>query len=470
MSDLEARLADLRREADATIFVDVAVTPELRERVVRAALASADAAERVQPVRRRAGTRVVRWRGAGVVAATAGVVLVAVLAVVQVWPGGTRAASAALTVKPADARYLVAIADPHSLAGSTDVVVLADGVSDRIPVEIDSASALTYRWSPDGRRLVFGNRGDLFVFDSTTGRTTNVTRTPRRWELLPSWSPDGTMIAFTSRPLDRGEGPPPEAPASLDWVMVGAFGGNPTVTRIDGRGYRVVSDETTTSAPTWSPDSTTLAFASDGVVEGDVPATASNRRDGTISLANVATGAVRVVATRLGRGARYVGAPTWSPTGSELAVFFSDSDRFPSRDEVLQGHAPAVRQGWALLDLDTGDISVIHSYEAPFVPRGPARWSDDGTLLALLLRQETAIAEPSELLVVRRGGGPPVLRLPGVFSHVDWEPGARRLAARDDLRPPSVVLLDVGDERARVEQLRFDGEIDGLAWRAGNGS
>lgn len=471
MPDLETRLALLPREADATVFAHVVVTPALRARVARAVQASAaPGAARSAPARAPLLARPTRWQAARQLAVAASVAAAATVVAVGLWPGGTGAASAALTVKPAGVASLVSVADPHALAATRGVIALRGDGTKRILVEIDSASSLTYRWSPDGRSLVFGNSGDLFVHDIETGRTINVTNTPRRWELLPSWAPNGEMLAFTSRDLLPGEGPEPSAGSSADWTMVGVHGGRPAVVRTDGSEYRVLDEATVTEAPSWSPDGTTLAYAIDGIVEADVPGSVSGRRDGTIHLADVAGGGIRMLEPILGRGPGYVGAASWSPVTNEIAFFFSESDRFPSRDEAMAGTAPVVRQGWAVLDVGSGAVSRVHEYDAPFVPRGQALWSDDGSLLALLLRQQTSISQPPSALVVVARDGSSAASIPGLLSHVAWEPGTHRLVARDDVQSPSVLLAAVDGGALRVERLRFDAEIDGLAWRAETGS
>lgn len=66
-------------------------------------------------------------------------------------------------------------------------------------------------WSPDGKWIAFdsgdsgavGVRGDIWVMDADGGHKTRLTHTPKvtatRFEIAnnPSWSPDGTRIAFT---------------------------------------------------------------------------------------------------------------------------------------------------------------------------------------------------------------------------------------------------------------------------------
>src|SRR5262245_35898841 len=56
----------------------------------------------------------------------------------------------------------------------------------------------TFEISPDGKRALFGARGDLFTVPATTGPTRNLTHTPGVHDRNPKWSPDGKTIAFIS--------------------------------------------------------------------------------------------------------------------------------------------------------------------------------------------------------------------------------------------------------------------------------
>jgi Tol biopolymer transport system component len=65
---------------------------------------------------------------------------------------------------------------------------------------------VTPSWSADGTKIAFtkpaGKRYDVFVMDATGSGVTPITSTARRWEFNPVFSPDGTEIAF-SRTIGR---------------------------------------------------------------------------------------------------------------------------------------------------------------------------------------------------------------------------------------------------------------------------
>ncbi len=56
----------------------------------------------------------------------------------------------------------------------------------------------TFEIAPDGKRALFGARGDLFTVPAKHGNTRNLTGTPGIHERNPKWSPDGKTIAYIS--------------------------------------------------------------------------------------------------------------------------------------------------------------------------------------------------------------------------------------------------------------------------------
>jgi tricorn protease len=52
--------------------------------------------------------------------------------------------------------------------------------------------------SPDGKRAVFGARGEVFTVPAKEGPARNISRTPASREIHVSWSPDGSQVAWVS--------------------------------------------------------------------------------------------------------------------------------------------------------------------------------------------------------------------------------------------------------------------------------
>jgi TolB protein len=191
-------------------------------------------------------------------------------------------------------------------------------------------------WSPDGRRLVFWSdadaTGEIYVCDADGSKRRRLTRDDQASDYgptdqYPGWSPNGRLIAFDSyrsgewhiwvmrpdgngvrRVTKDGRGgssaewsPDSERIAyTADWE-----GTSLAIVNLDGSGtrpLRSLSPERDWS-PSWSPDGTQMAFASEAA-----------HKKGEIYVVGVDGGAP----SRLTRNDARDVDPVWSPDGSQL--------------------------------------------------------------------------------------------------------------------------------------------------------
>jgi WD40 repeat protein len=145
--------------------------------------------------------------------------------------------------------------------GAAKIVVAFDAAipprdSNGGPEIFDSTPYLRRQFSPDGKRMVFSIDGKLVVVDLVTGRATPLG--VRGY--YPSWSRDGSLIAFVfEKPVaDAGATPPPAI------GVVPAAGGSPR--ELTAVGY------VRHSSVEWSPDGSRIFF-SYGVADATLDAT-----------------------------------------------------------------------------------------------------------------------------------------------------------------------------------------------------
>ncbi len=242
--------------------------------------------------------------------------------------------------------------------------VAPDGSGDtRIPIDGLPDDVFHPTWSPDGSRIAFdtrsadpsseegGNR-DVYAVDADGSNLTRLT-TEDGWDYQPAWSPDGSRIAFVrSRPTED------------IWVM-----------EADGTGQRrLTHDASFDLTPTWSPDGSQLAFVSN---RSGSPEIYTMDADGT----NV---------TRLTHDDAYEGSPAWSPDGSQIA-FAGDVDG----------------SGLYLIDSGGGEVTrvVATSHAGSLTPS----WSGDGNAIAFVTQDTVDAQQQIRVLDVSAGTSSPIV-------------------------------------------------------------
>lgn len=121
-------------------------------------------------------------------------------------------------------------------------------------------------WSPDGTLLAISRdyrqerpggghqiQSDLVTFSPEVGGALRLTDTLNRWEYYPTWSPDGSMIAY-SRTSAEGNG--------AIWIV-----------DADGADPRRVTDPPGSKddwQPTWSPDGSAIVFYRAGASDAEL--------------------------------------------------------------------------------------------------------------------------------------------------------------------------------------------------------
>lgn len=238
--------------------------------------------------------------------------------------------------------------DGSSIAFSANLEIFGNRSIYRVAAEGGAAVRLTDHsmpdmrpsWSPDGRRLAFvssrpdDDRMRLWTMDAETGGDLKLVADHESGFVEDcAWSPSGDYIAYTLRVS--------MFPYIVEIWIAPAEGGVPV---------KLAGHPPNCKNPTWSPDGTQIAFASDGSGTYDIwsiPSTGGPFHP-------------------LYQNAEFdVFSPSWSPDGSRIAFTMRKPQQTPADTYVVQV------AGGGLVRLTDGDF-----YE------GGATWSPDGRRIA----------------------------------------------------------------------------------------
>ena len=234
-----------------------------------------------------------------------------------------RNVGATVSWSPDGTRLAYTVQDPIG-QGTELRVVNADGTDAHAVYRADGLGSPA--WSPRGDVIAFGaddpdqiGANELIYTVTVDGtdlhRLTSFDPTgPRSYvhmDYAPTWSPDGTLIAFVS---DRDRGlPVPCFCETYDLYVMSSEGSGP-VTRLADSGWE--------GSPSWSPDGTSLAYSWTEVQTSNDP---PPKVDGAIKVWDLATGAVRRLTSANGYGVSWSAKPGSRPSADLSAVLAADA-------------------------------------------------------------------------------------------------------------------------------------------------
>lgn len=269
-------------------------------------------------------------------------------------------------------------------------------------------------WSPDGSRMLFTSRDDLYVMNGDGGGRTLLA--DGEGFAAYRWSPDGSMIAFVAVTVSGAD-----AFENL-WVM-----------NADGTNSRELARNA--SAPTWSPDGSSLAYFSSSLSDPHVRVISLDGT-GDRRLTNDPVAAFQ---------------PAWSPDGSRIAIV-----TLGAKDLLL---------------INPDGTGLVNLTPAGTDDDSPT-WSPDGSRIAFNTGPENQPLESDIAVVNPDGSGRSVLTSnPGFDLSPSWSADGSRIVFESSATGDSEIFVMNADGTGQMNLTNRPGAHDTEPdWSRGSGS
>ena len=321
--------------------------------------------------------------------------------------------------------------------GTTWSSIMADGSNEHVVFDAEVMRLDRIAWSPQGTKIAYQNPivGERGIYVSNPDGSDPVRLTDGVNDSWPAWSPDGTMIVFSSTRSDPSieqctPGDPHEFGCPTDIYLMDADGSNVV---------RLTEDPADEFQPVWSPDGTRIAFARSLSDQISHPAIFTMNPDGTD---------VRQVSSAT-EGSDF--SPSWSPDGSRL-IFAGIHD-----------------EDWGIWMVDedgTDEHQVLGGVGAWFVI--DAEWSPDGSLIAFAGNPTAGDYSPDDALYVVRPDGSAVEQVAdapgvGISGDIAWQPLPAPAAVDEAPMPAGAEIVETFEVGVDVRSVVYG---EGSVWVA----